>query len=122
MFSFRCSRCGHKEIVHLPENELQENFTRGLWPDEEYQEDGPTAPDGRGGAFNPENQTLEEMKGVKKDGYRHTLKQCRGFLYKQSERDEIISIFCRKGETVLEYLPKKWQKMAERKLAEIQEE
>ena len=93
MFSFNCARCGHRELVHLDEEEFNENYETGLWPDEEYQE-------------SPLHEELEETERgtLKKKGYSHTLKECPEFTYRKRDETEVVKVFS-KNEKHIEYAP-----------------
>jgi len=124
MFSFKCAHCGHQEIVHFEEVTLQEYFETGLWPDEEYQEDGPSF---RNRILSDSGEAdtvsvidggidVQEFLSKKLRGYKVSLKECKGFKYRPRERGKVISAFLSADGKYVEYLPDDWKEISEKRL------
>ncbi len=112
MFGFLCTHCGRMEILHRDRSELEGNASSGLWPDLEYQENGP----------------LRQGEDVRvffrrKRRYRYSLLDCPGFCYRQRDRGTVVELF---AETALSnpwvtgFLPE-WQDELAARIEVLQE-
>jgi hypothetical protein len=113
MFSFRCAKCGHLEMLHAEPTDLIYFFERNLWPDAEYQEEPPAE---LGDIKNL--QAFTDFLNRPLRGYRHSLRDRHLFTYRKKDDPYTIQAFSSGEEWWIAQAPRRLRRRVRTTLAQ----